>query len=97
MPASQKLTENSTNAWLLLKPGNSCAKTRVPELEYIFKHALVQEATYESILLRRRKEIHRQVAATIEALYPDRLEEFYSRLAYHYTRAEEWDRPASTC
>ena len=37
-------------------------KARDPELEYIFKHALVQEATYESILLQRRRELHRRVA-----------------------------------
>ena len=67
-------------------------KARAPELEYIFKHALVQEATYESILLGRRKEIHRQVAATIETLFPDRLEEFYSLLAYHYSKAEDWEK-----
>ncbi len=35
-------------------------KTRDPELEYIFKHALVQEATYESILLQRRKDPARE-------------------------------------
>ena len=67
-------------------------KARDPELEYIFKHALVQEATYESILLQRRKEIHRKVAATIEALFPERLEEFYSLLAYHYSKAEDWEK-----
>ena len=58
----------------------------------MFKHALVQEATYESILLQRRKELHRRVAATIEVLFADRLEEFYSLLAYHYSKAEDWER-----
>ncbi len=67
-------------------------KARDPELEYMFKHALVQEATYESILLQRRKELHRRVAATIEVLFADRLEEFYSLLAYHYSKAEDWER-----
>jgi len=67
-------------------------KSRVPELEYIFKHAVVQEATYESILLQRRRELHRRVGECVEALFLDRLEEFYGLLAYHYTRAEEWER-----
>ena len=67
-------------------------KARDPELEYLFKHALVQEATYESILLTRRKELHRQVALAIETLFPDRLEEFYPLLAYHYSEAEDWEK-----
>jgi len=65
-------------------------KNRVPELEYIFKHALAQEAAYESTLLRRRQELHRQVGDCIETLFAERLEEFYGLLAYHYARAEDW-------
>jgi class 3 adenylate cyclase/tetratricopeptide (TPR) repeat protein len=65
-------------------------KTRAPELEYMFKHALVQEATYESILLERRRELHGQVGACIERLFADGLDEFYPILAYHYSRAEDW-------
>ncbi len=67
-------------------------KQKIPELEYIFKHALVQEATYGSILLQRRRELHSKVGRAIEALFPDRLEEFYSLLAYHYARAENWEK-----
>jgi class 3 adenylate cyclase/tetratricopeptide (TPR) repeat protein len=66
-------------------------KRRFPELEYIFKHALVQAASYESILVKRRRELHRNVAGAIERLFPDRLEEFYGILAYHYARAEDWE------
>ena len=67
-------------------------KRREPELEYVFKHALVQEATYDSILVSRRRELHRQVAECIEGLYADRQEEFYSLLAFHYARAEESEK-----
>jgi tetratricopeptide (TPR) repeat protein len=67
-------------------------KTRQPELEYIFKHALVQEATYESILLQRRRDLHSRVARTVEALFADRLEEFYGLLAHHYSQAEDWEK-----
>ena len=67
-------------------------KQKIPELEYIFKHALVQESTYESILLQKRRELHTRVARAIEALFPDRLEEFYGMLAYHYVRAEAWEK-----
>jgi len=55
----------------------------IPELEYTFKHALTQEATYQTILEQRQKAFHRQVAEGIERLYSDRLEEFYEELAHH--------------
>ena len=45
-------------------------KQKIPELEYIFKHALVQESTYESILLKRRHELHGKVASAIEHSSP---------------------------
>ena len=67
-------------------------RARDPELEYVFKHALVQEATYESILKQRRRELHGKVAASIEALFADRLEDFSGLLAYHYTKAEDWEK-----
>ena len=57
-----------------------------PQSTYVFKHALTQEVTYGSLLLKRKKEIHAQVGEAIEALYPDRLEEYYELLAYHFGR-----------
>ena len=67
-------------------------RQQVPEIEYIFKHALVQEATYGSILAERRRAIHRSVAQAIEQLFADRRDEFVSLLAYHYARAEDWEK-----
>jgi len=63
-------------------------KSMFPELEYIFKHALTQEVAYNSLLLKRRKEIHEKIGQAIEYLYAHRLEEFYEILAHHYSRAE---------
>ena len=63
-------------------------KSLFPELEYIFRHALVQEVAYNSLLINRRKEIHEKIGLAIENLYPNRLEEFYEILAYHYARGE---------
>jgi predicted ATPase len=67
-------------------------KQKVPELEYIFKHALIQESTYESILLKKRHELHGKVASAIETLFADRLDEFTSILAYHFAKAESWEK-----
>jgi class 3 adenylate cyclase/tetratricopeptide (TPR) repeat protein len=62
---------------------------RVPELEYVFRHSLTQEAAYNTILLRQRREFHRRVGEAMETLFPDRLEEFYPMLAYHFAEAED--------
>ena len=67
-------------------------KSLFPELEYIFKHALTQEVAYNSLLLKRRKEIHRQIGEAIEQIYSERLEEFYEMLAYHFVQGDIWDK-----
>ena len=64
------------------------SRMRMEELEYLFKHSLVQEVAYESILLSRRKKLHLRVAQTIERIFRERLHEFYGMLAYHYGKAE---------
>jgi class 3 adenylate cyclase/tetratricopeptide (TPR) repeat protein len=67
-------------------------RKRMEELEYLFKHALAQEAAYESILIQRRKEIHNKVAQSIEKVFNERLHEFYGMLAYHYSMGEDLDK-----
>ena len=67
-------------------------KSLYPELAYMFKHALTQEVTYGSLLLKRRKELHRLIGLAIEDLYADRIQEHYEVLAYHFARAEQWDK-----
>ena len=63
-----------------------------PELAYLFRHALAQEAVYESVLVERRKSIHERVAECIELIYEDRVREVASVLAFHYARAENWEK-----
>ncbi len=65
---------------------------RYPELAYMFKHALTQDVAYGSLLVQRRKELHRLVGLGIEELYADRLPEHLEMLAYHFARAEDWER-----
>jgi class 3 adenylate cyclase len=57
---------------------------RKPELEYIFKHELARDAAYNTILLRRRRELHLQVGEAMESLFGDRAEEYAHRLAQHF-------------
>jgi hypothetical protein len=63
-----------------------------PELEYIFKHALIQEVVYNGLLMKNRRLIHENIGKVIEELYHDRIEEFYEMLAYHYSRSDNLDK-----
>ena len=65
---------------------------RMEELEYQFKHTLVQEAAYESIPYEHRKHLHLRVAESIEQIFTYKLREFYGILAYHYGKAESLEK-----
>ena len=67
-------------------------KRRTPELEYVFKHPLIQQAAYDSMVEDRRRQLHRQVGLSIETLFAGRLEPFHSMLAYHFAKAQEWPK-----
>jgi ABC-type oligopeptide transport system substrate-binding subunit/class 3 adenylate cyclase len=62
-------------------------KTRQPELEYIFKHTLTQEAAYQSLLLERRRDFHRRVAEALEIMFANQMEDFFGLLAHHFDAA----------
>src|SRR6516164_1607166 len=54
----------------LTASGLAFRKGKPPEATYTFKHALVQEAAYDSLLKSRRQELHRKVARVIEERFP---------------------------
>jgi class 3 adenylate cyclase/predicted ATPase len=64
------------------------AESDAPERAYAFRHALTQEVAYQSMLEKRRREYHHHLAAGMEILYPERLEEYYEEIAHHYSRAD---------
>ena len=64
----------------------------LPEPAYIFKHAVIQDVAYQSLLVQRRRELHRAVGHAIEDLYPDRLADHYEELAHHFWQGEEWSK-----
>jgi class 3 adenylate cyclase/tetratricopeptide (TPR) repeat protein len=66
----------------------------VPEMEYMFKHIITQEVTYETLLHQQRKELHGLVGQAIEELYQDRVEEQVDILHHHFRRAENWSKAA---
>lgn len=65
---------------------------RMEEVEYRFQHALVQEVVYDSILLKKRKQLHEKVAQAIESIFSGKLPEFYGMLAYHYSLGEDLEK-----
>lgn len=57
------------------------------ELAYQFKHALAQEATYQSLLVKTRRDIHLRVALYYEQLYATAPDRYAPLLAHHYDGA----------
>ena len=58
-----------------------------PQATYVFKHALIQDAAYQSLLKRTRQQYHQRIAQVLEAQFPDIVETQPELLAHHYTEA----------
>jgi class 3 adenylate cyclase/predicted ATPase len=60
---------------------------RPPRARYIFKHALIQDAAYASLLKSTRQQVHQQVAEVLETRFPALVETQPELVAQHYTAA----------
>src|SRR5262249_29322056 len=58
-----------------------------PQATYLFKHALIQEAAYQSLLRSTRQQYHQRIAQVLEARFPETGETQPELLAHHYTEA----------
>lgn len=56
-----------------------------PHAHYTFKHALVRDAAYDSLLTSKRRELHKQVAAVLEERFTEAVSNQPELLAYHYS------------
>jgi tetratricopeptide (TPR) repeat protein len=65
-----------------------------PETTCVFKHALTREVIYDSILTHRRKQFHEEIGNAIEALYLEKINEYYGVLAEHYITGENHEKGA---
>ena len=63
-----------------------------PEEIYVFRHAITQEVAYDAQGSAERTALHGRIGDAIESLYADRLSEQLGVLAYHFTRAEKWEK-----
>ena len=67
---------------------------RRPTREYRFRHGLVQEAAYATLLDERRRDLHRLVGEALEDLHGEELSEAYGLLARHFSEADEPEKAA---
>ena len=63
-----------------------------PQSVYLFKHALVQDAAYSTLLRARRRDLHARIAAVLEQHFADFAERRPELLAHHLTAAGEMER-----
>ena len=73
--------EQLVNAELIFRRGTP------PDAEYTFKHALVQDAAYSTLLRSRRQQLHARIAATLESQFPEIVAASRHCLAQHCTEA----------
>ena len=58
-----------------------------PQSHYIFKHALIRDAAFQSVLNARRRELHERIAEVLASRFPEVAETEPELLAHHYTEA----------
>jgi predicted ATPase/class 3 adenylate cyclase len=80
-PTLQQSVTQLVKAELLYQRGHP------PQATYIFKHALVQDAAYQSLLRSTRQRSHQRIAQVLEAQFPHVVETQPELLAHHYTEA----------
>jgi predicted ATPase len=87
---SEKLNNLSHKELIFRRDTSAFAEAQ----EYIFKHAILRDVTYESVLKRLRRIYHAQVAECLIELSGERAGEYAGRIGEHYERAGEWARAA---
>jgi predicted ATPase/class 3 adenylate cyclase len=68
------------------------ARGTPPQLIYTFKHGLVQEAAYSTLLLSRRQKLHKRIAETLQSSFAQIAEVQPELLAHHFTEASLTDK-----
>lgn len=63
-----------------------------PERVHTFRHALIQEVAYQSMLYARRRELHGRIGVYLEQRYANDLDDYYGLLAHHYRLSDRRDK-----
>ena len=69
-------------------------RRRRPAPEYSFRHGLVQEVAYASLVEAKRRKLHKKVGEAIEELHSDSREDVYDVLARHFSEADVPEKAA---
>ena len=85
-PELRDVLTRLANAGLLFERGTP------PQSVYIFKHALVQEAAYGTLLRGRRQQLHGRIASVLEKQFPAMADAQLELLAQHFTEAGQTER-----
>ena len=80
-PTLNRALEQLVDSELIYRRGSP------PDAIYEFKHALIQDAAYSSLLHRKRRQIHRRVGETLEERFPDEVTTKPELLAHHFREA----------
>ncbi len=71
----------------LVEAGLVMRRGAPPDANYIFKHALMQDAAYDSLLKSRRHQLHAMIAHVLQTEFANRVAHEPEWLAHHYTQA----------
>jgi class 3 adenylate cyclase/tetratricopeptide (TPR) repeat protein len=67
-------------------------RSEPPERVHSFRHALIQEVAYQSMLYARRRELHGRIGDYLERRYAGDLDDYYGLLAHHYRLSDRHDK-----
>jgi tetratricopeptide (TPR) repeat protein len=68
-----------------------------PQARYTFKHALIQEAAYQSVLKRTRQQLHTRITSVLEEHLPDTAKTQPELLAHHALQGAVWAKAVTYC
>lgn len=90
-------TEDLAGTLDLLARAGLIHQPRGAPAEYRFNHILTQEVAYSSLLQHQRRDLHERVGTILERLDVARNDARLDRLAFHFERAESWEKAVRYC
>jgi tetratricopeptide (TPR) repeat protein len=93
--AERRETELQAALARLAEAGLLFCRGTPPHASYVFKHALVQDAAYSTLLRSRRQHLHARIAIVVAEQFPQLAQSQPALLAHHYSEAGDKERAAA--